>query len=495
MTSTLVRPRLTRGGLGPPPLPDLSARPLLPSHGVVAGKRPLERHETFEGPPSIAPPPKALRKTEKRVEAKLTKAVNRASSGMTLMTGRDDVGIALPGAPTARELLGDLPAPGTADLRARLRRAAQQATGSKRARQALAKRAKARLRQQRHTWRLRATAGEGSILESLSVSSTTSADYPRRLSFFWAFLERFGLPCTTDRQLDNAATDWADLEFLSGEGCEHGEKLLAALVKWALVARETSVVMLPRFRHSLKSWRKNSPKQSRLPMPEEFLWISAGTLGAAGLVAESLYLVTLFATYLRPTALLTLYCDDLVAPREGTEGVHVLIVAPFERQRSTKQGYYDETVLLDGDVCDELGPLLQEHCEKMVRAFRDEHGGDAPVPMWPFKARAFFEHWRGTVELNGLTAMETVYQARHGGASRDLLLRRRSQTEVKERLQHSSDASFRIYSKPGRVLKLVNAHGPDALRYAGQVRENFGKFIRDGVFPSPPHKQLAANVF
>ncbi len=134
------------------------------------------------------------------------------------------------------------------------------------------------------------------MLEEISTGRTTSADYQNRLMRFWDFVDKYHLACSSDKELDNAATDWCDLEYLSGEQPESGEKLYAALEKWALACREGRGVVLPRFRHALKSWKKNSPKRSRLPMPENFMWLITGTLGAAGLLEEALFHVSLFST-------------------------------------------------------------------------------------------------------------------------------------------------------------------------------------------------------
>ena len=446
---------------------------------------------------SVAPPKRSARRGFSAVEKKFTREVNRsASATLSLEEKRWTLSWEAPVSanPEAEMLLRGVPSPQAKSLEEQLRRLAKNAVGGKRLRQALAKRERARKRQQRHTWKLRASAGLPSILEEISVGPTISVDYLRRLRCFWDFVDLHKLKVEKDTGLDDAVTDWADLEYLSGESFEVGEKLLAALEKWALFAREARLVRLPRFRHALKSWRKNCPKRSRLPMPEEFMWLIAGTLGSAGLISEALFQVALFSTYLRPTALHTLYTDDLVSPQEGAQGPHVLIIAPFEKEKSTKTGYFDETILLDGDMLPELGELMQLQAEAQLERHKDKPAGEA-VPLWDFSMRGFIEHWKGAVEMHHLNAMETVYQTRHGGASRDLMLRRRTADEVRGRLHHSTDASFRIYNKPGRVLKLVNELGKAELGYVSSVRKHFAKFVRDGVFLEPPNKLLVAEHF
>ena len=166
-----------------------------------------------------------------------------------------------------------------------------------------------------------------------------STDYRRRRTSFWEFTGRSGLDVKKDRGLDNAATDWSDLEYLCGEGPEVGEKLLAALEKWALVCREQRASQLLRFRHALRPWRKNAPKRSRLPMPEGYMWILVGTLGSAKLAEEALFLLGPHCTYLRPSALYGLMCVDVVAPAPGTRGPHAHLSAPFEVVADLAQQY------------------------------------------------------------------------------------------------------------------------------------------------------------
>ena len=60
------------------------------------------------------------------------------------------------------------------------------------------------------------------VLEMLSGALTTFADYRKRVGSFLGSLDRHRLPHSTDRHSDLAMGDWADLEFLSGEGCEAG---------------------------------------------------------------------------------------------------------------------------------------------------------------------------------------------------------------------------------------------------------------------------------
>ncbi len=117
----------------------------------------------------------------------------------------------------------DLIMPGKAELERRLQELAKPCVGQKRYRQLMAKRERARRRQRSHQWRIRASVGLPTVLEQLSVSPTIFEDYQKRPRCFWDFALRFGLSVEGNQNLDNTAADWADLEFLAGEGFEAGE--------------------------------------------------------------------------------------------------------------------------------------------------------------------------------------------------------------------------------------------------------------------------------
>ena len=307
----------------------------------------------------------------------------------------------------------------------------------------------------------------------------------RRLLGFWGFAGRWRLQLKSHTEFDNACTDWADFQFLDGEGPSEGEKLKAAPESWAVSHWPTGALSLPRFSRVLRSCRKNHPKRSRLPMPEEYHWAMVGWLASHVSIEAALYQATLFPTYLGPGALLGLYAANAVPPTQGISAGdhHVLVVSPFEKEISTKSGYYDETVVLDGDICPPLGKFLFRHAESMMDKFEGEK---EDAPLWNLSARDYLADWRcGSHEL-GLEGMETLYQARHGGASRDFLLRRRTAGEIMLGGVGGSVSSMRLYNKPGRIQKLVNALDPTVVAYSGDIKENFEKYVLSGTFPVPP---------
>ena len=217
-----------------------------------------------------------------------------------------------------------------------------------------------------------------------------------------------------------------------------GEKLKASLDAWPVVSRDRGCLPLSRYKRVLRSWKKNAPKQSRLPMPEEFAFlISAARCHHHHSAEMGLYLIALFCTYLRPSALQSLHLEDIVKPVKKVAGGHwVLVIAPFEREKSTKTGYFDETVVLDDDVLPELGQLLYDQAKGRVVALGHTAASLAgqKTPVWGFTAAAFLAAWRDcVVRLDLQEFMVSPYQARHGGASRDYIMRKRSEEEIRAR--------------------------------------------------------------
>ncbi len=207
-------------------------------------------------------------------------------------------------------------------------------------------------------------------------------------------------------------------------------------------------------------------------------------------IGMALYHTGLLTTYLRPAALLNLRADEVI-PRDSTDPASqvVLVVAPFERGVATKSGYYDETVLMDGSVCPVLGDLYIERAATRRRASLDSRYDRATadsVCLWDFTAKALNNAWQEAVASMQLESMDTVYQARHGGASRDLMAKARSAEEVILRGFWANLNAMRTYHKPGRIQQLVAKAHPDVLSYALDIKVNFAKYVRAGDFPRAP---------
>ena len=463
---------LTRQSLGLPPLPSTPVPAPVRKPGILgrAMSTPLPLHPGLAVPGPSTLSRRVLDTLEKIHEDRAwTHPVPVESSGPTLP---------ISGAVSLAQLSS------STDGRTQRRRLAKRVLGEKKLRAVEAKQKKAAKRRHLHTARLRASVGERSILETIDIGSDSQEDYAKRLLSFWGFAARWKISLSQPTQYDAAAVDWADFQYLDGEGPDHGERLRAALERWSISALRTGCLGLPRFKRVLKSWKKNHPKKSRLPMPEEFSWAITGWLGHVVGYESALYHACLFASYLRPGALLGLYATSVVPPTEelGVASHYVLIVSPFEKEVSTKTGYFDETVVMDGTFCPCMGELVHRHALRRLAGA----AGDEDVGLWNLNAKDFLVDWRAAAVALRLSDMETPYQARHGAASRDYLGKVRTAVEIQLRLMHSTTSSLRTYNKPGRIQKLVNDAPKAVIEYAGRIKAGFRDFILDGSFPAPP---------
>jgi hypothetical protein len=175
----------------------------------------------------------------------------------------------------------------------------------------------------------------------------------------------------------------------------------------------------------------------------------------------------------------------------GAPRPHTLIFTPFEKDKSTKTAFFDETILLDDDVLPEPSELMQLLAMALLERYKDKPSVMA-VPLWDGSFRGLAEHLMGTEEMHRLSCKEKVCLAWRGGAKLDLRPNRGTADEARSRLRHLTGASLRTHSMRGRVLKPVNEPGRIEPDNVSLVRKHFASFVHDGVFLGPRRKQLAA---
>ena len=160
-----------------------------------------------------------------------------------------------------------------------------------------------------------------------------------------------------------------------------------------------------------------------------------------------------------------------------------LLVSPTEREVVTKTGEYDMAVVLDDTREPRLGEMLQRQQQCLLQ---DSHvqliDDEGQVPMWDFSPAAYVEAWREAVKSLGLDHVcSTPYQARHGGPSRDLQSKLRTEAEVAARGWWKSGSSVRNYAKPSRMNKVAQSAGSRILEYGEHVRNHFAPAILGGT--------------
>jgi hypothetical protein len=341
------------------------------------------------------------------------------------------------------------------------------------------KRRKAQERQRKYEKRLRATHGERSLLEMGSVKKAQRLDYAKRLEQFYLFVAHYQLPVSDEKELDEALCDYADFLYLDGNGHDAGEKLKAALEFERPEASRHGDLKLPRFRRAMKGWRKMAPSQTRLPMIEFIKGAISAVMLDRGWKEMALYNEVSFSTYARPGELIRVQVADVVSRNKDYDH-DVIILSPFERQEGSKTGIYDEVLILDDLRMTCLGPLVVELAKEKER----KYGADCPL--WGFNSSQYLKVWRACVRsLDVENLAQSPYQNRHGGASRDHLLRLRSVPAIQRRGRWAADASARIYDKPGRLQQAINSVSDKYMKLGEEMRVHFATYFRGGKVQLP----------
>ncbi|CAE6963490.1 unnamed protein product, partial [Symbiodinium sp. KB8] len=262
------------------------------------------------------------------------------------------------------------------------------------------------------------------------------------------------LDVSNEKGLDEALLEYCDFMFLNGEDCNYG------------------------FAERWKGGAKWHPPQVRVPMLEFLKSAVSGIMLAYGYKEMALYNETSFSTYARPGELLKMKAVDYV-PANRAYHYAVLVVAPMERGVGTKAGVYDETLILDDTRVPWLSKILGLHADARLKK-------DEAANLWPFTAAEYLRIWRRCVKSLGIGEVATSpYQNRHGGASRDHLLKLRSVQAIQRRGRWAVDASARIYDKPGRLQQIINRFSSKWEIFGENVREHFPRYFHTGTCPLP----------
>ena len=97
---------------------------------------------------------------------------------------------------------------------------------------------------------------------------------------------------------------------------------------------------------ALAGWNKERPGRSRLPLPEECIFDVAATLLDQGRLDVAMAMVLQFHCYLRPSEVLGLTKDHVAEPSVGRYRKWGLVISPFDLGVASKNGSFDEAVLI-----------------------------------------------------------------------------------------------------------------------------------------------------
>ena len=128
------------------------------------------------------------------------------------------------------------------------------------------------------------------------------------------------IPCATEHghsglcHTPHTLCDWADFACLCGEGASEGEKETARRLRHMENMSEAAI-STPRFQRVLRHWRKVAPRQSRLPMPELYIWATTGFL-----LFKNVAYARFIVTYLHPTPLVRMCAKTSSIQKAASRG-------------------------------------------------------------------------------------------------------------------------------------------------------------------------------
>jgi hypothetical protein len=329
-------------------------------------------------------------------------------------------------------------------------------------------RAKERTLRRREVVRQDAIVPPGmTYLESRSVRTPTILDYTKRFQEFQGWMNMHQINIASPLDLDSAAVEFLEDLFEANRGVNDGVRVIAAIkFFWPHLAKE-----IPRTSRALKGWNLAAPPQQRMPVPIEVLSAIMGVFLQRGSRESALRLFIQFVTYMRPGECSQLLVKQLVRPQGSVNqsfNFWAILLHPMEDLTPGKTGIFDGSVVLDSDL------WVNVFLERLV------HGKDPLQPLWSIPHGTFRDQFNKIISQLQLDPLGlTLYALRHGGATHDVLARRRPILEVKQRGRWSSDSSLKRYVKEAR-LQAELSKVPRSIKEFGQlVLQNLPVFMEN----------------
>ena len=332
----------------------------------------------------------------------------------------------------------------------------------------------------------RATLEPGlTYLEQRSISKAVLTDYRRRAQAFATWASENRRDWKDSAELDSVLVEYFNLLYFLGHSGDDASKLLAAVKFFVANLSRWGTETLPRCSRALAGWGKCVPRRSRQPLPWLVVAALAGVLLRWQLTEHVVAMILSFCTYMRPgeaDSLVGLQLVEAVAEGSDSGGVAALVLFPEEMGVASKTGLWDLTVPLD--TFRFLGPSLLA-LRRRCRSLRDR--------VWSYPRGDLGVKMRAAAQELGL-GMASPYQLRHGGASDDLVARRRTALEIQARGGWASPQSFLRYAKPGRILAEMGKLPPGLLDFGKAVDAALASIFLSGApIPAPPPRSAAAS--
>jgi hypothetical protein len=174
-----------------------------------------------------------------------------------------------------------------------------------------------------------------------------------------------------------------------------------------------------------------------------------------------LWIAVTFVAYLRPGEAMRLRGKNLVAPTAAAGACYsrwALLLHDTLDARPGKTGLYDESVVFDHECW--IYPALE--ALKIATA--------PGQSLWDFSLTELQSAFKHAVAALGLERLRPhLYSLRHGGASEDILVGRRTPEQVQRRGRWAAPSSMKRYAKESKLLA--------ELQFLPQHTFEFGKLV------------------
>jgi hypothetical protein len=317
-----------------------------------------------------------------------------------------------------------------------------------------------------------------SYLESRAIKRPTMIDYIRRIEEFVSFCRGRHLDWHDAGELDNLLVLRLDQLYFSGSSAFEGTHLVAAIKYFITEVSRLGLNGLPRSMRALKGWSLAAPSLQKLPMPLEVMGAILGYMIFMRLPEMALHIFINFVSYLRPGECNELTVDQIIPPQPviGTASSSwALLLHPMEQGIPGKTGVFDDTVMLDSE------PWISPFLFALIAGRRPKER------VWHHSYDNLLIVFQKALEVMGLLMLgSTMYSLRHGGASFDLLNRRRSALEVKRRGRWTSESSLKRYGKEARLQHEISKVNPVILAFGQRVLNLLPELLSNPLL-LPPH--------
>lgn len=250
------------------------------------------------------------------------------------------------------------------------------------------------------------------FLETTRVRQGTSNMYEERVLDFLYFVKEKDLSFASDAAIDQSFAKYFNAAYLGGNHVTLGRQTLAGFLHLFPSYGRHGPSNLPRTHRALRAWERDDRSTSEIPLLWEMDCAMALVCGAEGEYGVGVYILVLFDTYARPMEMLRLRIRDVVFPNSKYPFAAVRL-NPYDLQRPSKTGAYDEYVPLSGKRRVEASKALVWYVNHRVNV----QGALLEDPVFDFS----YNHMNTVMQRAGRRCgtRVTAYECRHGGASDD----------------------------------------------------------------------------